>query len=293
MRIVFIGSVKFSQSALEKLIALNANIVGVCTLQKSAFNSDHCDLSKVCIDHRIPCIYAEDINSENILNWIRLRQPHIIFCFGWSKLLKGSLLTIAPLGVIGFHPSALPENRGRHPLIWALVLGLTKTATTFFFMDEGADSGDIISQYDILIEPQEDATSLYNKMTSTALSQIENFLPHLINGNYKRKKQNHQLANTWRKRTYIDGKIDWRMTAESIHNLIKALTCPYGGAHFLYGNEDIKVWKSAIIEDDRLNLEPGQVVGYKNFFPVIKCGEKSICLIDVTPSFKPNIGDYL
>ena len=50
------------------------------------------------------------------------------------------------LEVIGFHLAAMPANRGRHPIIWALVLGLQETASTFFFMDEGADSGDIISQ---------------------------------------------------------------------------------------------------------------------------------------------------
>jgi len=55
-------------------------------------------------------------------------------------------LDLPHLGVIDFHPAALPANRGRHPIIWALVLGLQETASTFFFMDEGADSGDIISQ---------------------------------------------------------------------------------------------------------------------------------------------------
>jgi methionyl-tRNA formyltransferase len=63
------------------------------------------------------------------------------FCLGWSNLLKAEILKAAPLGVIGFHPAALPANRGRHPLIWALGLGLDETATTFFFMDKGADRG--------------------------------------------------------------------------------------------------------------------------------------------------------
>ena len=56
------------------------------------------------------------------------------------------ILDLAPLGIIGFHPAALPRNRGRHPIVWALVLGLEETASTFFFMDKGADTGDILSQ---------------------------------------------------------------------------------------------------------------------------------------------------
>ena len=151
MRIVFIGTVEFSQRALECLIAMNAEIVGVCTLQESKFNADHIDLSILSESHGIPWFYAQDINSAEALGWIQDKSPDIIFCFGWSKLLKQDLLRLAPLGVVGFHPAALPANRGRHPLIWALVLGLEKTASTFFFMDACADSGDILSQHEIVI----------------------------------------------------------------------------------------------------------------------------------------------
>jgi len=65
-----------------------------------------------------------------------------------SSLLKKELLSLPPNGVLGYHPAKLPQNRGRHPLIWSLVLGLEESASTFYFMDEGADSGDILSQKD-------------------------------------------------------------------------------------------------------------------------------------------------
>ena len=83
------------------------------------------------------------------------------------------------LGVIGFHPAALPANRGRDPIIWALVLGLQETASTFFFMDEGADSGDIISQEYLIITDSDDAGILYEKITQTALKQLREFVPRL------------------------------------------------------------------------------------------------------------------
>ena len=88
----------------------------------------------------------------------------MIFCFGWSSLLKERVLNIPPMGVIGYHPAKLPENRGRHPLIWAIALGLENSASTFFFMDKGADSGDILSQVDFNISYQDDAQSVYQKV---------------------------------------------------------------------------------------------------------------------------------
>lgn len=152
MRIIFIGTVEFSLRALEKLINIKADVVGVCTKKVSNFNSDFADLSKLCESNSVPYIYVDDINSKETRNWIQNLEPDIVFCFGWSSLIKKELLKVAPMGVIGYHPTALPQNRGRHPLIWAIVLGLEKSASTFFFMKEGADDGDILSQieFDIL-----------------------------------------------------------------------------------------------------------------------------------------------
>lgn len=293
MRIVFIGTVEFSLRALERLVALDAKIVGVCTLQESKFNADHVDLSRVSAAHGIPCFYADDINSTAALSWIQSKAPDVIFCFGWSRLLKQDLLGLAPLGVIGFHPAALPANRGRHPLIWSLVLGLDKTASTFFFMDVGADSGDILSQREIPIVDQDDARTLYQKVSQTALAQIEEFLPQLATGTFQRIKQNEQHANTWRKRGRTDGIIDWRMSAQSIHNLVRGLAKPYIGAHFIVDGQEIKVWKTAVVSDVSINIEPGRVLMQTDSRPVVKCGVDAICLLITEPSFEPIVGSYL
>ena len=117
MKILFIGAVKFSESILSELIRLNSNVVGVCTVSESIANFDHCSLSIIAADAGIPICLTPNINCIEAVAWIKDRNPDIIFCFGWSQLIKKPLLDLAPLGVVGYHPSALPENRGRHPLI--------------------------------------------------------------------------------------------------------------------------------------------------------------------------------
>jgi methionyl-tRNA formyltransferase len=293
MRIVFIGTVEFSRRALGRLLAIRAEIVGVCTLRTSKFNADHVDLSALSASLGIPWCYAEDINSVEVLSWIQDKSPDVIFCFGWSRLLKQNLLTLAPLGVVGFHPAALPANRGRHPLIWALVLGLEKTASTFFFMDAGADSGDILSQREIIIDDTDDASDLYDKVTQTALEQIEEFVPQLTKGTFKRSKQDHLLASTWRKRGSAEGKIDWRMSAQSIHNLVRGLSKPYVGAHFIVNGQEIKLWKTALLSISTPNIEPGKVLEQTSAGPVVKCGEDAVCLLITEPKFEPIVGNYL
>lgn len=294
MKIVFIGTVEFSRLALERLVQMKAEVVGICTLQESEINADYFDLSSVGKINGIPCHYTKDVNSVETLEWIKSKSSDVIFCFGWSKLLGHDLLNIAPMGVVGFHPAALPENRGRHPIIWALALGLNETASTFFFMDEGADSGDILSQREIIIENTDDARSLYDKVSETALIQIEEFVPQLAAGNFQRLKQDPQAASTWRKREEEDGKIDWRMSAYSIHNLIRALAKPYIGAHFIIGDQKIGVLKSEIVKGVKQNIEPGKIISRKpDGYIVIKCGEDAIRLVITDPVFEPLVGSYI
>jgi len=292
MRIVLIGAVEFSRRALERLLVMNADIVGVCTLQKSMLNADHADLSVVSEAHGLPWRYAEDINSSAVRDWIQGKSPDVIFCFGWSKLLKQDLLKLAPLGVLGFHPAALPANRGRHPLIWALVLGLKETASTFFFMDSGADDGDILSQRKIIIDDVDDARTLYDKVTHTALEQIEEFVPMLAAGTFQRLKQDQLAANAWRKRGAADGRIDWRMSASSIHNLVRGLAKPYVGASFVADGQEIRVWKTAVVTGTPRNIEPGKVIQI-GARPVVQCGEDAISLLITEPLFEPIVGSYL
>ena len=292
MRIVFIGTVEFSQRVLTRLIEVGADVVGVCTLAASPFAADHVDLSPLCRQHDIPSHYADDINSAASIAWIAEKAPDVIFCFGWSRLLKDELLQLAPLGVVGFHPAALPANRGRHPLIWALVLGLEQTASTFFFMDAGADSGDILSQSTVTIAPTDDARALYDKVTATALAQIEAFVPRLADGSAGRMPQDRTLANVWRKRGRSDGQIDWRMSAATIHNLVRGLSRPYVGAHFVVDNADVKVWRSAVI-DAPANIEAGKVLGTRDGCIVVKCGTGALCLLETEPPFARPTGVYL
>ena len=114
------------------------------------------------------------------------RDPSIIFCFGWSRIVGNEILNIPKLGVIGFHPALLPFNRGRHPIIWALVLGLKETASTFFLMDNKPDTGDVISQERVPIFFEDDANILYKRISNTATKQLRNIIPKLESGDIKK-----------------------------------------------------------------------------------------------------------
>lgn len=293
MRILFIGTVEFSRKALEKLIEINSDIVGVCTKKESKFNSDYANLIPLCDDNVIPYKYVEDINSKEVLEWVASLKPDVIFCFGWSSLIKKELLNLTAMGVIGYHPAKLPQNRGRHPLIWALALGLKSSASTFFFMEEGADNGDILSQKDFDILYKDDAKTLYKKVIDIALLQIEEFIPQLKEKTFKKIEQNHYQANTWRKRGKSDGIIDFRMNSETIYNLVRALTKPYVGAHVEYKGKDIIIWKIKVLENTQNNIESGKVLEVKGNSIIVKTYDGAVEILEHEFYEFPKIGEYL
>ena len=276
MRIVFIGCVGFSFECLQKLIEIKANIVGIVTKRESNFNADFCDLTSIANQNNIPVKQVRDINHPNNISWIQSHNPDILFCFGWSSLLKTDLLNAAQMGVVGYHPADLPNNKGRHPLIWAKVLGLDESASTFFFMDQSADGGDILSQRKYPIYFDESAFELYNKMTNIAKQQIEEFVPQLLNGVYSRTPQDKTKGNKWRKRGKQDGCIDFRMSTKDICNLVRALSKPYAGAHCVYNGQEFKVWKVEPSNYIAKNIEPGKILNLHGNVIEVKTADASI-----------------
>jgi methionyl-tRNA formyltransferase len=286
MRILFIGSAKSSKFLLKKCFELKLNIVGVCTQARNS-NNDFCDLKKYFKLNNNLSIYTKDINSYKSYLWIKEKKPDLIFCFGWSQILKKNIIELAKKMTIGFHPSELPKNRGKHPIIWSIILGLKKTASTFFIIEnEKVDSGKIISQKIISISKSDNASSLYQKIITCSCNQLKYFIKKIENNKslevyYKKKSK----SNYWRKRSDDDGRIDWRMSSLSINNMIRALSKPYTNAFFCYKNKRIHVLKAKIIKSKNNsainNFEPGKILkNGQNSFDV-KCGEGIIRILEI------------
>ncbi len=297
MRVAFIGCVESSKVALEALLRCSADrarVVAVLTRQSSTYNADFVDLTPLAQRHGVAVMHVEDApTDEQQSAWLGSARPDLVVCVGWSRLLGAGVLKVAPRGVVGFHPAALPANRGRHPLIWALALGLDETASTFFLMQPEADSGPILNQRRIPIAPDDDAASLYAKVQAAIPRQIDEIVRGLADGSLTPTPQDDLLANNWRKRSAADGEVDWRMPAQGICNLVRALARPYPGAHFVHGGEPVKLWKCTPVEAGARNDEPGKVLVVEGRQLTVKCGVGAVRLVEHELGTMPTAGDYL
>lgn len=284
MKIIFIGGVQFSHTILETILNENFPVEAVFSYDESKkkFYSDYASFDDITKHHKIKHIKVMNINDKDNVELIKKIQPDLILVIGWSQLLKDELLKIPTIGVIGSHPTELPKFRGRSPISWSIIKGLTESALTFFYITPGIDDGDILSQEKFQITSNDDATSLYETMTQLGKKMILQSLPLLKSSTAKRTPQNPiDFIENWPKRTPEDGKINWSKTAKEIHTLIRASTHPYPGAFtFLHGSK-ITIWKSTLlkcqsegigkimnIDDDGIHVGTGNNVLIINAFTI-------------------------
>ena len=246
-KIILVGSVNSSRKTLEKLIEHEMNVVAVLGLnpEVSANVSGFADLRILSEANNIAFRYFSKINESEITEFVASKQPDLMFVIGLSQLVKAPLLEIPKNGAIGFHPTRLPEGRGRGAVAW-IILGQVKGAATFFKMDEGMDSGAIWAQEDYEVGEKDNATTVVNQIVNAIGIALDHVLPELKKGHFITVEQDETKATYLGKRNPEDGNINWNDSAIDIDRLIRAASKPLPGAYTYLGNQKVIIWKAAI-----------------------------------------------
>jgi methionyl-tRNA formyltransferase len=180
--------------------------------------------------HGIPTITPDNPNTPEVIAQIRALQPEFIFSFYYREMLKRELLEIPKRGALNMHGSLLPKYRGRVPVNWAIIHGETETGSTLHYMTEKPDNGDIVAQQAVPILPNDTALQVFQKVTVAAEMALNACLPDLLTGRAKAVRQDLGKGGYFGGRKAEDGVIDWSQSAQTIHNLVRAVAPPYPGA---------------------------------------------------------------
>jgi methionyl-tRNA formyltransferase len=234
---------------------------------------------EVLEDNHIKII--RDTSANKHLEKIQELNPDLILVAGWSELLNSELLNTPEMGVIGFHPSKLPHDRGRSVLAWQIEEGYKETYLSMFFYNEKPDCGDIIGQEKIAIEQNDYINDILDKVDKATFNLLCAYFPLIRQNNAPRIKQTIEGGNTRRLRGMTDSIIDWNSNSINIYNKIRAISKPYPGAVALINNEKYLIWKAQIINDFPLGngLIPGKLVAtlYDKSI-LMKCRDKFILI---------------
>lgn len=279
MRTVLVGAVESTAVALRTMAEAGSPFNALVTLPPERLHqhSDSSDLGPTANELGTPVILTGNINEPETIQAIATFEPDVIFVIGWSQICKREFRDLARNGTIGYHPSALPENRGRAVIPWTILQGSTRTGSTLFWMDDGMDSGDIVYQELIPLEPRETATTLYAKHMRALKSMLIRF-EQTDPDRLPRDSQNHTRATYCSQRIPEDGRIDWSRSAEEIDKLVRATTDPYPGAFSTLDGKELAIWESEPIDVPYLGV-PGQIQLVREDGPVVQCGNRSHLLI--------------
>jgi methionyl-tRNA formyltransferase len=281
MRTILVGAVASSRTALHTLIAENAAPRLVVTLppERSARHSDYSDLRPLADEAGISVLEAPDVNAPEVLAAMAAHQPDYVLVIGWSQICRRPFLDLPRHGAIGFHPSRLPENRGRAVIPWTILQGLNEAGSSLFWLDEGMDSGDLLAQETFSVSPWETATTLYAKHMDALASMLREALPALRAFDPPRRPQDHERATYCARRGPDDGLVDWDDPARSVDALIRATTDPYPGAWTWHGEERLRLWEADYVGPGPYWGLPGQVQALTEDGALVQCGDREHVLL--------------
>lgn len=244
MKIALIGGVSSTLVTLKMLYKHNYDSVDVYGYEPSDKKNVSC--YNELKDDAGRCGYKyygfKKINdySDSIIK----ESYDFIFVVGLSQLVSDKIILSAKQACIGFHPTKLPKGRGRAPIAWLILEGVTESAVTFFRInpESGADSGEIIEQIEYKIDKENDTVS---EIEQKILAGIENalhiLLPKLKKGKYTLSEQDESLFTEYGLRKPDDGYIDWSKDCEYIRSHIRSSMPPHPGAYAFIDTESFEV----------------------------------------------------
>jgi methionyl-tRNA formyltransferase len=246
-KIVLAGSVNSSLVTLRALLRHRLKVAGVLGLgaAKSASVSGYTRMDSTAAGAGIPYVDFDDLNAADIVETVRRWAPDVFFIVGLSQLVKRDLLAIPRLGCVGFHPTRLPEARGRAPVAWMALEG-RPGAATFFVMNDRADAGPILVQEPFPVTKADYSADVTRKLEAAMDAALDRWLPRLKAGEWKAEPQDDSRATFYGKRDPEDGIICWENPAEEIQALIRAASDPYPGAFTFVGSRKLLVRRAEV-----------------------------------------------
>ncbi len=281
--VICVGSNIESENVLKGLLDHNKKIRALITRPPGNKGSvcDYVDLHPLCEKNGIPTIDTLDINAGKTIQQIKKYHPDYLFTLGWSQIFSKNLIGLFNEMVIGSHPTKLPAGRGRAPIPWTILQGKEESAVSFFKIDNGIDSGELLLQLPFKIPKRAFAWDVYKR----AADKLSDGFIALYNKLERGEKiepihQDENNVSYNAKRVPSDGKIDFMQTADKIDRLVRAVSYPYPGAYFFYKDKRIIVNYSEPEYNSNTNGVVAQILDIKSDQILVQTGGSAIWLGD-------------
>lgn len=277
MKIIFMGTPDLAAVSLEAL-AKKYDVIGVFTQPDKPKGRGHklmpTPVKETAQRFGIEVRQPQTLKDGNVLE--EFGEVDLIAVAAYGRILPKYVLEYPKYGCINVHASLLPKYRGAAPINRCIMDGETESGVTIMQMDEGLDTGDILSQTVLKIGDDETAGELYERIAEAGAELLLETVEKIERGEITPVSQDSSLASYAEKLTRESGRIDWTRSAEEVRNLIRGVN-PYPTAYTEYEGEILKIIEA--VRGRSVDAESGTLMGLFDNMLEIACGDGNSILV--------------
>jgi methionyl-tRNA formyltransferase len=298
MRILFMGTPEISATCLKKLIDEKKDVTAVVTREDKPRGRGNVmtptPVKSLALENGIPVYTPKTLRDEAFIHLLKEISPELIVVVAYGKILPPEVINFPRFGCINVHVSLLPKYRGAAPMQRAIMEGERETGVTIMYMDEGLDTGDIISAESFPITETDDFESIHDKSALVGSELLVRVINSMAEGAITRTKQDDSLATYAKKVEKEDAKIDFTQSASVVDRRIRGVT-PIPGAFAYLNGKMLKICRERVTEGKGM---PGEVIELNasgDGSVTVACGEGAIKIFTLIPEGKGRMsaGDFI
>ena len=298
MKIIFMGTPDFAVGTLEALVQAGHEITLAVTQPDRPKGRGHAmqltPVKETAQRYGIPVFQPERVRAQEAVERLERTEADVMVVVAFGQLLPASILHMKKYGCINVHASLLPSYRGAAPIQWAVINGERKSGVTIMQMDEGLDTGDMLSQTVVPLEKEETGGSLFQKLSQAGARLCVETLEQLEQGTLIPQKQGASPTAYASMLTKEMGRIDWSRSAEEVERLVRGLN-PWPSAYTRMGGKTLKVWRCRTIPDREAKGACGQILSARGDTIEVQtgCGVLEILELQLEGKKRMDTGAFL
>lgn len=280
LNIVFAGTPAFTLPCLDALASSKHHLQAIYTQpDRPAGRGRQLQASAVkewALAHQLPIFQPVNFKQADAVNELASLRPDILVVIAYGLILPASVLALPRLGCINVHASLLPRWRGASPIQHAILAGDKQSGVTIMQMDEGMDTGAMLTRVACNIHDHETAGQLHDRLAELAVSPLLSTLDALASGSIDAQIQDNDLASYAPKINKEDAAIDWQKPAVAIDRQIRAFN-PWPIAHTQAGELGLRIHQAQVV-DSQTTEKPGTILSLDKQGILVATAEQALLI---------------
>ncbi len=283
MKIIYMGTPDFAVLPLKALYDDGHEIALVVTQPDKPKGRGHKmqapPVKEFALSHNIPVYQPQSAKTDEAYEYLKSFDADIFIVAAYGQILPQRVLDIPKYGCVNIHASILPKYRGAAPIQWCIIRGEKVTGVTTMQMNAGLDTGDMLVKEEVVISDNDTGETLHDKLALAGVNTIRETIKQIESGTLKPEAQDDSLSCYAPMIDKTTGYIDFSMSAEEIHNLVRALNS-YPYASTLYQGTRFKVIAAKVVSGD-FGGKIGEILDVTKDGILVKCADFALLITDV------------